>query len=140
MGIQKFPITEEQIDTLVAEFYARVRRDPDIWPVFLRAIGTDGEIWRHHEAKIASFWRNAMGIDRSFSGNPMLKHLANNDILPGQFPIWLGIFEQTAHDVLPESTALSIVALANRIGESLQFGLVQFRKPQDGPPSLTPAV
>lgn len=140
MGIQKFPITEAQIDALVSEFYTRVRKDPDIGPVFLRAIGTDAEVWQHHEAKIASFWRNALGIDRSFSGNPMLKHLANNEIIPEQFPIWLGIFEQTAKDVLPEHAALGIVQLANRIGSSLQFGLVQFRKPEDGPPSLTPAI
>lgn len=140
MGIQKFPITEAQIDALVAEFYDRVRRDPEIGPIFLRAIGKDGEVWRHHEAKIASFWRNAMGMDRSFSGNPMLKHLANSEIQPEHFPIWLKIFEDSASCVLPKDSALGIVNLANRIGSSLQFGLVQFRKPEEGPPSLKPAV
>jgi hemoglobin len=140
VGIQKFPITDRQIERLVTEFYARVRQDPDIGPIFLRAIGTDRDVWRTHEAKIASFWRNAVGMDRSYSGNPMMKHLANSEIRPEQFRIWLDIFERTCRDILPKDTAERMSALANRIGSSLQYGLVQFRGEQGAPPSLKPIV
>lgn len=137
MPLPRFPITEDQINALVAEFYARIRQEPVLGPIFQRAIGTDRDTWARHEAHIASFWRNAIGLDRSFSGNPMQKHLANSDIQPEHFAIWLDLFAQTAKDVLPERAARSITELANRIGASLRFGLVQIRQPKDAPPILS---
>lgn len=127
-------LTSEQIDRLVAVFYARIRKHNVLGPVFMRAVGDDDDNWRHHEARIASFWRNASGLDRSFSGNPMRKHLANPEIVPEQFPHWLGLFRQTAKDVLPPAQASEIADLADRIGRSLSMGLVQFRSPESGPP------
>jgi len=132
----KFPITEAQIDALVSTFYARAREHPVLGPVFLNAVGTETEAWTHHEAKIASFWRNAIGLDRSFSGNPMLKHLANKDIVPEQFADWLGLFHEVAHEVLPTEAAVGVTALADRIGQSLKMGLVQFRQKDSLPPRL----
>ena len=137
MKPQKFPITEDQIDTLVAAFYARIRVHPELGPVFLRAIGTSDAAWRAHEARIASFWRNAVGMDRSFSGNPMRKHMENREIVPELFPAWLALFRQTAEEILPREAALGIAALADRIGKGLSFGLVQFRQPEGAPPRFT---
>jgi len=128
MTAPKFAITDEQIETLVTAFYERARKDPVLGPVFLNAVGTDDAAWVAHEAKIASFWRNAIGLDRSFRGNPMLKHLANPEITPDQFANWLSLFRKTADDTLPETAASGICALADRVGRSLQMGLVQFRQ------------
>ena len=125
----RFEITDEQIDILVSVFYARARDDATLGPIFFNAIGKSNLAWKTHEAHIASFWRNALGLDRSFQGNPMLKHLANHQIEPEHFPIWLEIFNQTAQDVLPQHAADGIAALANRIGQSMSWGLTQFRNP-----------
>lgn len=133
----KFPITEDQITDLVREFYARIRLHPELGPIFLRAISEDDAAWAAHEARITSFWRNAVGLDRSFSGNPMLKHMANRNILPEHFPVWLRLFRETAEDVLPPDAAASISALADRIGQSLAWGLTQFRQPEGAPPVLS---
>ena len=133
MATRRVPITSEQIDALVKAFYARIRTDDVLGPIFLNAIGTSDSAWRAHEARIASFWRNATGIDRSFSGNPMLKHLANSDILPEHFHIWLTLFRETANATLPAEAALGISELADRIGKSLAMGLIQFRAPQGAP-------
>ena len=135
----KFPITEAQIDTLVSAFYARAREHPVLGPVFHDAVGCDAEAWRRHEARIASFWRNAIGLDRSFSGNPMLKHLSNKDIVPDQFADWLALFHETAEEVLPDAAAAGITALADRIGQSLQMGLIQLRQKDSAPPRFFPA-
>jgi len=132
----KFPITEAQIDALVATFYVRAREHAVLGPIFLDAVGADQAAWTHHEAKIASFWRNAIGIDRSFSGNPMLKHLANKDIVPDHFADWLTLFHEVAQEVLPDEAAAGITALADRIGKSLKMGLVQFRQKDSLPPRL----
>ena len=134
MAVPKFQITPNEIDQLVTTFYARARVDPVIGPVFLKAVGDDRESWVQHEAHIASFWRNAIGLDRSFSGNPMMKHLANKDVVPAHFSTWLDLFHQSAKDILPPGKAASICALADRIGESLQMGLKQFRQPAMEPP------
>ena len=124
----KFPITAEDIDRLVKTFCSRVRKDPVPGPVFMDAIGTDREFWSKHEARILSFRRNAVGLDRSFSGNPMLKHLANPHMPPEQFSTWLALFRQTVEDTLSPEAAAVICNLADRIGRSLQMGLVQFRR------------
>jgi len=135
----KFPITDAQIDALVSTFYARAREHPVLGPVFLDAVGTEHAGWAHHEAQIASFWRNAIGLDRSFSGNPMLKHLANKDIIPEQFTDWLALFHDVAQEVLPADAAAGVTALADRIGHSLKMGLVQFRQKDGLPPRIVQA-
>ncbi|WP_235811446.1 group III truncated hemoglobin [Tritonibacter multivorans] len=117
-------------------FYTRVRKDVVLGPVFRRAVGTSDAAWREHEARIASFWRNALGLDRSFSGNPMMTHLNNSDVVPEQFPVWLSLFRETADDILPPQAAQGISELAERIGKSLAMGLMQFRAPEDPPPLL----
>lgn len=52
----RFPITPQEIEAVVADFYAQVRLHPVLGPVFARHV-TD---WPAHEAKIARFWRNAI--------------------------------------------------------------------------------
>ncbi len=131
--MKRFPITSEQIDTLVLIFYQRIRNHPDLGPVFLRAVGTSDENWRAHEARIAAFWRNATGLDRGFSGNPMLKHLANQEVVPEQFSVWLDLFHVTAKETLPSDTAAGISALADRIGRSLSMGIRQMRQKGETP-------
>lgn len=96
MVAPKFPNSEAQVDALVAAFYARARVDPDLGPVVMDAIGDSQGAWQDHEAKISAFWRNAVGLDRGYSGNPMRKHMANSDILPDQFTTWLQLFSKAA--------------------------------------------
>lgn len=136
MATPKFQISESEIDSLVREFYMRARKHPTLGPVFLTVVGDEDEVWRAHEAKIASFWRNAIGIDKSFSGNPMLKHLARPEIQPEQFPIWLELFHDAARDTLRPEAAVSIGVLADRIGQSLEWGMRQFRQKDGLPPRL----
>ncbi|MEM9637860.1 MAG: group III truncated hemoglobin [Pseudomonadota bacterium] len=119
----RFPITAEEIDQLVAAFYAEIRAHAVLGPVFMDAIGQDRLSWQFHEAKIASFWRNAVLMDRGYRGNPMMKHLANRDIRVEHFPMWLGLFRRVAFEVLPADRAANISALADRIGRGLSYGL-----------------
>ena len=83
-------LTADQIDTVVGKFYAAVRQDADLAPIFNNHIHD----WPEHEIKIASFWRNAILRERSYAGNPMQKHQAAGDVKPDHFPIWLGLFDE----------------------------------------------
>lgn len=135
--VPKFDITAEEIDALVAEFYARIRAHPGLGPIFARAIALeDGPAWRAHEAKIAGFWRNAVGIDRSYDGNPMRVHVENRDIHPGMFSTWLDLFARTAHDVLPEEKATRMRALAERIGAGMRYAVTERDTVRGAPPKL----
>jgi hemoglobin len=62
----RFPISADQIDAVVAEFYAVIRTHPGLGPVFAAHVRD----WPAHEAKIARFWRNAILFERSYDGNP----------------------------------------------------------------------
>jgi hemoglobin len=50
-------IDEAMIHRLVHAFYAKVRLDPALGPIFNREIG-DG--WDHHLAKLCDFWSSVM--------------------------------------------------------------------------------
>ena len=116
----RFPVTPEQIDRVVAVFYAAVRRHEILGPIFNGHVAD----WPEHEEKIARFWRNAILSERNYDGNPMLVHRRAGDVRPEHFPIWLGLFDETLHRVLPTESAAAWSMLAHRIGQSLSMGLV----------------
>ena len=121
----------------MAAFYRRIRAHPTLGPVFARAIAPeDGPEWRAHEAWIAAFWRNAVGMDRGYDGNPMRAHLANKEVMPGMFTPWLALFHATAQEVLEPEKAAAMSALAERIGEGLRYGVTQRGQVKGAPPVL----
>lgn len=125
----RFPVSDTQIASVVAEFYACIREHPGLGPVFASHV-TD---WPTHEAKIASFWRNAILFERGYDGNPMAVHRAAGNVRPGMFDIWLGLFDSVLRRQLPPEPAAQWSELAHRIGRGLRFGLAE---PEQGPPSL----
>ena len=131
--LHMFEISADEIKTLVCRFYAKVRVHPVLGPVFNAAIVN----WPEHEAKIASFWRGAILREPGYSGNPMQAHLANMDVQAEHFPVWIDLFETTAHQVLQPEAALAFSHLARRIGNGLSFGLENFRREAGSPPVLT---
>jgi len=128
----RFPVTPEQIDAVVADFYAFVREHPGLGPVFARHI-TD---WPTHEAKIARFWRNAILFEKGYDGNPLAVHRAAGNVRPGMFDPWLGLFDMVLRRNLPPETAAAWSALAHRIGRSLRAGVVESTTGADGIPRL----
>ena len=53
--------TDDQIETLVATFYARIRRDAVLGPIFLAAIGED---WTAHLKTMCDFWSSIICCTR----------------------------------------------------------------------------
>ena len=128
----RFPATPEQINAQVRAFYARVRQDAVLGPVFANHV-TD---WSAHEEKIASFRRNAILFERSYDGNPQRVHIERPDVKPEMFAHWLDLFEEVATQTLPPETATPWVALARRIGGGMKAGVQSARQPKDAPPIL----
>jgi hemoglobin len=128
----RFAITPDQIDRVVAAFYARIRTHPGLGPVFAGHVRD----WPEHEAKIASFWRNAILMERGYDGNPLEVHRAAGDVRPGMFSPWLALFDEVLAHELPPDTARAWSALAHRVGRGLRYGLVEPATDEAGVPKL----
>jgi len=53
-------INEQTIKQLVDNFYAKIKRDPDLNPIFSNAIGEDYNEWHSHLEKMYDFWSSIM--------------------------------------------------------------------------------
>lgn len=116
-------ITEPMIKTIVHTFYARVRVDPLLGPIFNRAI----EDWDAHLDKLCAFWSSVTLMTGRYKGTPMQAHSELPEITPAHFERWLALFQATAIKTCPRDAAAVFVGRANRIAESLQLGLAIHR-------------
>jgi hemoglobin len=116
------PILDEAaLAAFLDAFYARVRADPLIGPVFAAAI--PDAAWPRHMATIRDFWSSVLLKTGRYKGNPFGRHQALGVLEPAHFARWLGLFEATAAERLAPETAAALVARAHRIGDSLKAGL-----------------
>lgn len=115
-------ITETQIERLVGTFYARIRDDALLGPIFAARV----EDWDTHLKKMCAFWSSVALMSGRYSGQPMQAHLP----LPvdgTHFARWLAIFEETANEVCTPAGAAHFMERARRIAESLRMGIAFHR-------------
>jgi hemoglobin len=125
-------VTEAMCRDLVEAFYARVRADPVLGPIFDSAIGGR---WDAHLEKLTDFWSSVMLMTGRFKGAPMAVHAALPRAGPEDFQRWLALFRQTAKDVCPPEAAALFCAKAEMIAQSLQLGIAASRG--ELPPDLS---
>lgn len=124
-------ITESSIALLIDRFYARVRRDPVLAPVFEAAIAP--EEWAEHLGTMQRFWSAVMLTSGRYSGDPVGVHRAVAGLERPMFARWLALFEQTAHELFPLETAGLFIAKARRIAMSLEIAIFhRLGAPPDG--------
>ena len=111
-------ITEPLIERLVRGFYAKVRADTVLGPIFAARI----EDWEPHLARMCAFWSSVALMSGRYHGTPMARHLPM-PIDADHFDRWLGLFEMTALEVCPAEAAAHFVELARRIAGSLELGI-----------------
>lgn len=117
-------VTEQMIHEVVHAFYAVVRTDPALGPIFNRVIG-DG--WDEHLAKLCDFWSSVLLMTGRFKGAPMPAHIRIADIQPAHFVRWLHIFRQTVERLCPPQAAALFMAKSEMIAQSLQLGIAASR-------------
>jgi len=123
-------VSEHGIKLLVDGFYAKVRRDPELAPIFLRAIPGD---WGPHLNKMYAFWSSVMLTSGRYKGNPVVKHMAIHNIKPAQFERWLALFNETSTELFDDAVSAEFQVRAARIAESLQLALF-YRPDRPWPP------
>jgi hemoglobin len=124
--LARFDVSPDDIDRVVAKFYAVVRQHPALGPVFASHVSD----WPSHEETIGRFWRNAILSERSYDGNPMAVHRAAGNVRPPMFDVWLGLFDSVLTRELRPDQAVAWSALAHRIGRGLRMGLDETGVPQ----------
>lgn len=115
-------IDDAMIERLVRAFYARVRDDALLGPVFAARIAD----WEPHIARMCAFWSSVALMTGHYHGDPMGKH-RDLPVDARHFDRWLALFEATAVEICPPAAADHFVVRARRIAESLQLGIAVAR-------------
>ncbi len=115
-------IDEAMIERLVRSFYARVRDDEILGPIFAAKIVE----WEPHLQKMFAFWSSVALMSGRYHGQPMARHLPL-PIDARHFDRWLALFARTAHDVCPPAAAERFILLSRRVAESLELGIANSR-------------
>src|ERR1700749_4335061 len=124
-------VTEASIALLIDSFYAAVRHDPVLGPVFETAIAQDK--WPEHLATMRRFWSSVMLTSGRYSGNPVAVHRAVQGLERPMFARWLALFEATVRDLFAPELAADFITKAHRIANSLQLALFhRLGAPPDG--------
>jgi hemoglobin len=116
-------IDEPLIAELVDRFYARVRQDELIGPVFEARV----EDWDEHLAKLRAFWSSVVLMTGRYKGQPMPVHAAIGEITDAHFERWLSLFADTAKTVCPPEAAALFIDRSQRIAQSLRLGIAASR-------------
>lgn len=118
-------VSEDDIRRLVPEFYARVRLDPLLGPIFNGAIAD----WPHHLEKLQDFWSSVMLTSGRYKGQPMQAHVRHETAMTREaFACWLGLWRETTEELLSPEAAAAFQDKAGRIAESLQLGVQFYRE------------
>lgn len=125
--------TEAEVAELVDAFYARVRDDAILGPVFVDNVAD----WSRHLPKMIDFWSSALRGSKSYRGTPMPVHCALPGLTHSMFEHWLGLFSETARTLPNRALAERAVELSQRIAQSLWYGYQLSREPDRVPAGLS---
>lgn len=113
------PASVETITLLVHGFYADVRRDALLGPVFEKAL--DGR-WDAHLQRLVDFWSTVALGTRSFKGDVFGKHMALEGVTPAHFAAWVALWQQHTHRLFAPDVARDLQVAAHGIARNLFRG------------------
>ncbi len=118
--------TEAEVHDLVHTFYAKVRDDERLGPIF----DTHVQNWDHHLGRMVDFWSSTLRGTARYRGTPMPKHVALPRLEPALFECWLSLFRETTELIDNPAMRERANLLAGRIAQSLWYGYQMYRAPE----------
>lgn len=114
--------SRQEIIQIVDSFYAKVRADELIGPIFNDVAKVD---WDEHLPKLYNFWEDLILGTDNYRGRPFPPHM-KLDLKTEHFVRWLELFHKTVDDHFYGIKAEEIKARASRIAYnfSLNLGLI----------------
>ncbi|TFG76081.1 MAG: group III truncated hemoglobin [Flavobacteriales bacterium] len=118
----------EDIRLLVISFYAKIRKDTVLGPIF-NGIITD---WEHHFGLLTDFWETQLFLKRKYFGNPVTAHQAVDDkvlhtITPEHFGLWMNLWFATIDELFEGETAYIAKNRAQKMSTMLYLKIYEHR-------------
>ena len=116
--MERTGLDEGMLTALVYRFYARVRADEVLGPIFEARIND----WGPHLDRMVAFWSSVALMTGRYHGAPMPAH-AELPIDWNHFERWLALFRETAIETCPKEGAAHVITCAERIARSLHMAV-----------------
>ena len=116
--MERTGLTEGLLTALVYRFYAKVRADAVLGPIFEARIAD----WGPHLDRMVAFWSSVALMTGRYHGAPMPAH-AELPIEWEHFERWLTLFRETAEETCPGEGAAHVITAAERIARSLHMAV-----------------
>ncbi|MFS4416520.1 group III truncated hemoglobin [Maribacter sp. 2307ULW6-5] len=121
----------EDVALLVNTFYAKVRQDQVLGPIFNDII-TD---WEAHLTLLTDFWETQLFLRRKYTGNPVTAHQKADDRVQGgitneHFGLWLNLWFATIDALFNGETAWIAKNRAQKMSTMLYIKIFEHRASQ----------
>ncbi len=109
-----------KLELFLNNFYASVREDPLIGPIFNEII----EDWPSHIQKIAGFWSLQMGGPAEYRGGLMARHFPLS-LKAEHFDAWLGLWTKSSLARFDPPEADEVIQLAQVFRQRMEPALTK---------------
>lgn len=114
-------LDETMIREVVNRFYALVRNDEIIGPIFKSTV--PNWQWQPHLDTIVEFWSSMLLGSRHDNGQPTPKHPALPELTDAQFGRWLALFRFTVNELCPPDIAAALIERSEEVGNSFHLNI-----------------
>ncbi|MFC4871459.1 group III truncated hemoglobin [Negadavirga shengliensis] len=114
----------KHIKKFVDSFYAKVRRDPLLSPIFEERLGNG---WEKHLEKMYRFWQTVLLEEHTYFGSPFAPH-ATMSLDKDHFERWLQLFDETLKESFQGEKAEEAKWRAEKMAQMFQIKLEYYRQ------------
>jgi len=123
---------------VVDSFYARIRQDEKLGPIFDEIAQVD---WAAHLPRMYDFWDSMLFRSGSFRGDPLGVHarlVARADMSLPTFRRWLALFRETVEELYAGPNAGILLRSAEEMANVIYSKINGVPDPRFDPANLTP--
>ena len=123
---------------VVDSFYARIRQDEKLGPIFDEIAQVD---WAAHLPRMYDFWDSMLFRAGSFRGNPLGVHaqlVPRADMSLPTFRRWLALFRETVEELYAGPNARMLLRSAEDMANVIHGKINGVADPRFDPSNLTP--
>ncbi len=129
MTMKKDVENRSDVALIVRNFYAKVRVDDSLGPIFNQVI----DHWEEHLEHLTDFWEMSIFGGRKYVGNPLLAHQSADDkvgnvISPYHFGTWLNLWFETIDESFEGENASIMKRRARKMQTPIMISIFENRQ------------